>query len=216
VTPPPPKAQGRGPPTRPGPARPRRARKPQGLKQKPFRPPFANLVSTRARGLPGIAPATAERRAGRRRATGSAANHRAFLKRAADPPFSHSLAPRARARAAADRPAQGASRRRATGSAAIHRAFLKRAADPAVLARAANSTAPSRSRRSVLHLARKLREICSNRSAVAWGLPWRLSDDGPDARGATVMGPSSETLHNCGLVQCSKILSPCATIVHPS
>jgi hypothetical protein len=28
-------------------------------------------------------------------------------------------------------------------------------------------------------------------------LPWRLSDDGPGARGWIPMGPSSETLHNC-------------------
>ena len=60
----------------------------KGLKQKLFWPPFAHFVSPRPRGLPGTAPATADRPAqgaGRRRATGSAANHRAFLKRAADP-----------------------------------------------------------------------------------------------------------------------------------
>src|SRR6266567_5618976 len=45
--------------------------------------------------------------------------------------------------------------------------------------RRANSTDPSRSRRSVLHLVRELRGICSNRSAVAWGAPLiRWSDDG--------------------------------------
>src|SRR5271154_6014808 len=45
--------------------------------------------------------------------------------------------------------------------------------------RPANSTGPSRSRRSVLHLVQELRGICSNRSAVAWGAPLiRWSDDG--------------------------------------
>jgi hypothetical protein len=80
VTQPPANAQGRRPRTRPEPARPRRARKPQGLKQKFFWPPFSHLLSPWAPGPPGTAPATAERGAGRRRATGSAANHRAFLK----------------------------------------------------------------------------------------------------------------------------------------
>src|ERR1700730_16457526 len=60
--------------------------------------------------------------------------------------------------------------------------------------RPANSTGPSRSRRSVLHLVRELRGICSNRSAVAWGAPLiRWSDDGAIVLAARPIASSSGT-----------------------
>src|SRR2546428_13127516 len=76
--------------------------------------------------------------------------------------------------------------------------------------RRANSTDPSRSRRSVLHLVRELRGICSNRSAVAWGAPLiRWSDDGAIVLAARPIASLLAGLSPAGLA------ASLAALIHP-
>src|SRR5262249_10908343 len=78
--------------------------------------------------------------------------------------------------------------------------------------RPANSTDPSRSRRSVLHLVRELRGICSNRSAVAWGAPLiRWSDDGAIVLAARPIASLLTGLSPAGMeASLAALIRPCS------